>query len=220
MTQADGWEQPAAGDGDADQPRPRWSTDDLRLETRLRDLMQRLLVDNDGSVLPEWLATIGPRLERLEDLACRSVGLCAQAGLAMEWATETAVSLSTEVPAHPLAAALEDMTARARAIANALSAQPLPDEDGYSDALPRQWMNRLGLEDVAHRPMYIQLVVLHRQPLPVRWVLRDVSIQQQSLESCAAERGLSVDDVRRLLRSGQLALLEAAERLDPGDTHG
>lgn len=220
MSESGGWAHRGPEGGDADQPAPDWSTDDLRIDALLQELLRRLLVENDGTALSEVLETAGPRLHDLAEIASRSVGLCAEAELAIEWVAELAVSLSTDVPRHPLAEALDAMTARARAIVTTLSAQPLPDEDGYSDTLPRQWMERLGLEPVDQRAMYIHMVVLHRQSLEVRWVMRDVAIRELDPSSCAADRRLAEEQVHQLLRQGRMALLEAAERFEPGDRHG
>ncbi len=138
--------------------------------------------------------------------------------LADEWFAAHLVGSrsAADVPLHPLAAAHEWMKARGQAIVNALSAQPLPWEDGHDGCVLDHWLARLGVPEPTTPALRVALVCHHRLSEAARQVLRDLQIAGLSVAQCAERRGLSPGAVEDLYREGRLASARALERLQGG----
>lgn len=214
-------DQDPAGGQAADGSGPRGSdpsSDDLALDARARTLMLRLVEQDDGAALSELIDLLEPRLLQSQDQVLDELGAGVPLPLADEWfAAHLVASLEAcDVPLHPLAAACEWMSARGRALVNALSAQPLPWEPGHDGRVLDQWFARLGLASAPSPELRLMLVVHHRLPEATRQVLRDLQIRGLTLERCAEARGLSPERVRALYAEGRLASVRALERLHGG----
>lgn len=200
----------------ADEPSRSWTDADLSLDDQARTLLQRLLADDDGSVLPTLVDLMGPRLAELAVAVLAERGVCAHADLASDWFASLLSDDQQSAPAHPLAAAHDWMAARARALAIGLSAQPLPWEDGFDTELPAYWLEQLGVDASEPLQMYVTLCVLHRAEPLTRQVVRDVQVDGLDESSCARRRQLSNDEVAKRLRQARMDMILALEKLSRG----
>jgi len=179
------------------------------------------LAEDDRDAFEELAELLGPRLDALEPTVLDELGAQVPLQLAAEWFLSLLVDLTdaAEVPAHPLRAAYDYMTARGRALVSALAAQPLPWEDGFVDVLPADWIGRLGIEHPDPTTVFVTLVTLHRLPEVTRQVMRDRQVSALDAATCAARRGLSVEQADEHFRAARKALLIALDRhLGGGDS--
>lgn len=204
----------------ADEPSRSWTDADLTLDAQARQLLRRLLVDDDGSALPALVELMGARLHDLQGAVLAEQGVCTHADLVSDWFATLLDDEAGEAPAHPLAVAHAWMTARARALAIGLSAQPLPWEDGFDPGLPDYWIEQLGLEADDPLQLYVSLCVLHRADDTTRQVLRDVQFEGLDPQVCAARRQLPVDEVEARVRQARMDMILALEKLSRGGADG
>lgn len=209
----------AAPEPDPESGEGPWSSDDLAVEARASDLMSRLIEDDDGDALVELIDLLDARLERAEPHVLDELGSLVPLRLGAEWFSSllSEDELDQKTSVHPLAAALEYMRARGRGLISALSAQPLPWEDGYRASLPAEWLGRLEIEDPEPVVTFVNLVTLHRLPQTTRQVLRDLQVTGLEPAACATRRGLTEAQVGQCLREGRLASLQAIDRYLRGE---